>query len=125
MTIELTLGNAILITALFVSAMWALVKQLLDKQERRAVEREKRFTDRVDTADKDIDELQKEHAALRERVTRVEAQTQKMPGHEDLAALYERVNEIAGTVNNLAGEFKGVQRGVEMLHQYLLTGGKP
>lgn len=41
-----------------------------------------------------------------ERLSRVEAEAGKQPTHRDIAALYESINTLARTVNQLVGETK-------------------
>ena len=44
--------------------------------------------------------------------------------HEHLADLHERINGIAEDVSSLSGEFKGAKRTLELIHSFLLNGGK-
>lgn len=57
-----------------------------------------------------LDELDKEYAALHERhdvrLRQVEAALGKQPTHQDIAALYDSINTLASTVNQLVGETK-------------------
>lgn len=60
----------------------------------------------------------------RERIGRLEAAAEAGPTHEHLSDLHERINGIADDVSGLAGEFKGAKHTLELIHSFLLTGGK-
>lgn len=61
----------------------------------------------------------------RERIGRLEAAAEAAPSHEHLADLHERINGIAEDVSSLSGEFKGAKHTLELIHSFLLNGGKP
>lgn len=60
----------------------------------------------------------------RERISRLEVAAEAAPSHEHLAELHERINGIAEDVSSLSGEFKGAKRTLELIHSFLLNGGK-
>ncbi len=69
----------------------------------------------------EIDRRLSEH---RERISRLEAAAEAAPSHEHLAGLHERINGIAEDVSSLSGEFKGAKHTLELIHTFLLNGGK-
>lgn len=42
-----------------------------------------------------------------QRITKLETAAEKSPSHHDLAKVYESLNALAGTVNQLVGENRG------------------
>lgn len=75
--------------------------------------------------DDQFSEIDKQLSDHRERIGRLEKASEVGPTHEDLADLHERMNGIAEDVSSLSGEFKGARRTLELIHSFLLTGGKP
>lgn len=69
----------------------------------------------------DLDRLVADH---RERIGRLEATAEASPTHEHLSDLHERINGIADDVSGLSGEFKGARHTLELIHSFLLNGGK-
>lgn len=69
----------------------------------------------------DLDRLVADH---RERIGKLEATVNQGPTHEDLAGLHERINDLGASVSSLAGEFKGANHTLELIHSFLLNGGK-
>lgn len=69
----------------------------------------------------DLDRLVSDH---RERIGRLEATVNQGPSHEDLADLHERITDLGQSVSTLAGEFKGANHTLELIHSFLLNGGK-
>jgi hypothetical protein len=124
MTIELTLTNAITITALFAMSLWALVKLLLLQQERRAAEREERWANRVNETATHIARLGEDARALRERLVSVESASRQLPSHTDIGKVYERVNAQSEQLGQMAGELGAMRRSLEMLQSFLLNGGR-
>ncbi|NHC05905.1 hypothetical protein [Azonexus fungiphilus] len=70
-------------------------------------------------------EIDKQIASHRDRLGRLEAAAESAPSHEHLGELHARMNDIAEDVSSLSGEFKGAKRTLELIHSFLLTGGKP
>jgi chromosome segregation ATPase len=122
MVFEVTLTNAITVLALFFAALWGVFKRLLDKQEQRQVEREKRFEERAETLSQLITTVGDGYTLLRERVTRMESRS--VFGHDDASEIYERINGLADSVSKLAGEFSAVRRTLDVIQEFLLKGGK-
>ena len=69
----------------------------------------------------DIDRQLSEH---RERIGRLEAVSESAPSHEHLSELHERINGIAEDVSSLSGEFKGAKHTLNLIHTFLMNGGK-
>lgn len=93
------------------------IEEQLTKQE-AAREAGKRHWD---SRFSDLDRLVADH---RERIGKLEATVNQGPTHEDLAGLHERINDLGASVSTLAGEFKGANHTLELIHSFLLNGGK-
>lgn len=79
--------------------------------------KDKVTNDRIGSLETEIDKKIDSHS---ERLARVEALTEKAPTHEDLARVYEKVNQVSACVNRLEGEFAGVSRVVNLIHETLM-----
>lgn len=66
-------------------------------------DKDKVTTVRLAKMESDLTSKVEHHA---ERLSRVEAEAGKQPTHRDIAALYESINTLANTVNQLVGETK-------------------
>lgn len=60
---------------------------------------------------------------LGNRLTRLEAQMEHMPGHEDLGDIHSRVNETAQRLTSMEGELKQMNHTIHLMHQHLMNGG--
>lgn len=69
-------------------------------------------------------EIDKRLSDHRERIGRLEAAAEASPTHEHLSDLHERINGIADDVSGLSGEFKGAKHTLELIHSFLLNGGR-
>lgn len=118
MTVELTTTNVISILALFVMALWAMAKVIAHVYD-------KRFTERFRRAESRLEELEVGIARSDSRLSKVEGALNDVPGHDDLAKIYERINRLAEQMNGLAGEFSEARHTLRLLHQFLLQGGRP
>lgn len=54
------------------------------------------------------------------RITRVEEKLRHAPGHEDLAAVHGRINELSGAIRELTGVMNGVQRSLSRVEDVLI-----
>lgn len=117
MAIELTTGNVLWIIGMFVMALWALAKVIAHVYDRR-------FTERFTSAESRLLELETGLNSAGSRLSKVEVKLQSVPGHEDLAKIYERVNRVAEDIKGLSGEFAGVRRTLDLLNEYLLKEGR-
>lgn len=59
-----------------------------------------------------------------ERLTQVERDLQHAPTHDDLKRLHSRIDDVAGAVRGLDGKFEGANHTLQLIHAYLLNGGK-
>ena len=73
--------------------------------------------DRIGKLEDDIDSKIDGHS---ERIARIEARAEKAPTHDDLAKVYEKVNQVSDCVSRLEGEFSGVSRVVNLIHETLM-----
>lgn len=73
--------------------------------------------DRISQMEGDIDRKIDSHS---ERIARIEALTEKAPTHDDLAKVYNKVNQVSDCVSRLEGEFAGVSRVVNLIHETLM-----
>lgn len=55
-----------------------------------------------------------------DRITRVEAYTESLPTHTDMGKLYESINAVRSSVDQMTGEMKGVKSSLTLIHQHLL-----
>lgn len=58
------------------------------------------------------------------RLTAMEKDLQHAPTHEDLKRLHSRIDDVAGGIEGLKGEFRGTNHTLNLIHAYLLNGGK-
>lgn len=121
MTFEVTLANLIAVIAMVCASLWAMGKQLIEKQEQRATEREERFVERVEALTQSVVELAHTNSSLRERVARIERNDESVLGHDDLASIYERVNKVAEEVAQLRGSFVAARSTLDSIQKFLLT----
>lgn len=59
-----------------------------------------------------------------QRLTAVERDLKNGPTHDDLKRLHQRIDALAGGVRELAGEFKGANATLHLIHAYMLKGSK-
>ena len=58
------------------------------------------------------------------RVTRLEAQAESSPNHGDLNRIHARIDDVAGQIKHLAGEFSASSKTIDLIHDYLMRGKK-
>lgn len=66
--------------------------------------RDKVTNERIGTLEKDLNEKLEGQG---ERIAKLEAVTMNAPDHKDISKVYESVNQLAATVNQLVGENRG------------------
>ncbi len=67
-------------------------------------------------------EVDEKLAGLNDRVTVAEQKIENTPDHQDdIVRIYERMDEMTGELKELVGEFQGVNRTLQLLHQHLLS----
>lgn len=77
--------------------------------------------DRISAFETDVDKKFDDHG---QRITRVETLVGNVPSHSDLADLHEKINEVAGSMQQLRGEFSGAVRTLQLIHETLMERGK-
>lgn len=55
------------------------------------------------------------------RIVRVESSCAGAPDHDDLSKVYDSVNALAATVNQMVGGMDALKGSVDLMHQYLLN----
>jgi hypothetical protein len=66
----------------------------------------------------DMDTRMDDHAS---RLVRVEKDLQHAPTHDDLKRLHARIDDLAGGIRSLEGEFKGANHTLQLIHGHLLN----
>jgi DNA repair exonuclease SbcCD ATPase subunit len=83
--------------------------------------RQKANASAIETLRAEVDE---DTEQLGNRLTRLEAQMEHMPGHEDLGEIHSRVNETAQRLTSMEGELKQMNHTMQLMHRHLLNGSK-
>ncbi|HJW23793.1 MAG TPA: hypothetical protein VJ576_02755 [Rhodocyclaceae bacterium] len=99
------------------TGQFSTLQEQLQSQETARTEGQQRWTERFEHIDQQL-------ADYRERIGRLETQVNAAPTHDDLGELHEKINDVAESVGTLAGEFKGANHTLQLIHQFLLQGGK-
>jgi hypothetical protein len=79
--------------------------------------RQRVTTDAIDRLEGHVDGRLDDH---HERLARLEQDLEHAPTHDDLGQLYERINGLKESVQELSGEFKGVRHLLNVIHQHML-----
>ena len=66
-------------------------------------------------------EVDEKLAGLGERITVTEQKIDNGPDHDDIKRIYDRMDDIGGELKQLVGEFQGVNRTLQLLHEHLLS----
>ena len=61
---------------------------------------------------------------LDRRLIAVEKDLQRIPTHQDISKVHDRINETNENVKNMQGNLKQISRTVGLIHEHLLNGGK-
>jgi len=72
---------------------------------------------RISKLEADIDAKIDQHG---ERIAKIEARAEKAPTHEDLAKIYDKINKQSECLSRLEGEFEGVKRTLQLIHETLM-----
>lgn len=64
-----------------------------------------------------LDKHESELAAIR-------ANLQHAPSHGDLTRIHTRIDEVVGAIRRIEGEFASTGKTIDLIHSYLLNGGK-
>ena len=70
----------------------------------------------------EVNDVKTNVATIAERVTRLETDMAHALSHEDLGAVYDRINDVGDQVANISGKMDGVKGAVDMIQEYLLNG---
>lgn len=81
----------------------------------------KATNERIDRITKDVDERLGKHS---DRLARLEEASEFMPTHNDLGSLHTRINSMSSDVSLMTGEMKVMRNTMQLIQQYLMTGGK-
>lgn len=79
--------------------------------------KDKVTNDRITKLEDDIDEKIDLHG---ERLAKLETVAEKAPSHNDLAKMYEKINQVAGGISRLEGEFTGANRTLQLIHETMM-----
>lgn len=60
---------------------------------------------------------------LNEQIIRLEQDLKHVPGYDDFARVYERLETLSEKLNTLPGEFRGIRTGLENIHEALIKKG--
>ncbi len=59
-----------------------------------------------------------------DRITRLETQADVAPNHDHLARLHGRIDEVAGIIKHLSGEFSATSKTIDLIHASLMRDKK-
>lgn len=59
-----------------------------------------------------------------ERLSRLEVRVDSTPTHQDLSDIHKKINQVSDCVSRLEGEFSGAKNTLDLIHDFLLKGGK-
>lgn len=78
-------------------------------------------SNRISTFEKNTDTRLDDHSA---RISKAEARLDGLPDHDDLGDLHNRINQVTSGMDKVTGELSGMKTTLNLIHQYLLNGGK-
>lgn len=55
-----------------------------------------------------------------ERIASLEARTGGAPTHNDLSKIHEKINDVAGSMKELKGEFMATNRTLQLIHETMM-----
>lgn len=82
------------------------------------------FTSRTKANKAAIDRIE---GRLVEEIRRIDQATNAIanaPSHADLGKVYDRVNDVAGSVNTITGEMSAMRRTLDLMSQHMMGSGK-
>lgn len=86
------------------------------------VNKNKATNERISQLERDVSVKLDGHAA---RIAHLEGLTEKAPTHEDLGRLYDKQNETARSVSQMAGELKGMNDTLRLILNRITERGMP
>lgn len=60
---------------------------------------------------------------IEHRLAQLETDVRHLPDHEDLSAIHEKVNVVAGTMGEVRGELAAINRTLSLINEHLLNHG--
>ncbi len=102
--------------------LWAVAVYTWQANRKRVTN--ERISGLQEAVDKRMDNLKTGIDRQGDRLTRVEQDLQHAPTHDDLKRLHARMDDMAGGIRGLEGEFKGANATLHLIHAYLLKGGQ-
>lgn len=79
---------------------------------------------RTNAKSAEVGQLRDSMTTMERRVTRLETGADHALTHEDLGAVYERINDVGEQVAEVSGSVKGMKGTLDMIQEHLLNGGK-
>jgi len=124
----------------FAVGVWLYLEKRNDKTNERVAEVEKALKKQTAEATNAIAIIKESESAARvecrrqcdddieahsERITRVEEVTKAAPSHEDLAKIYDRINDVAEEVSTLTGQLGGIETNLRTILNRIIEKGMP
>lgn len=81
------------------------------------VNKDRATNKRVDDLKEEVNNKTDDHAV---RIARLEQDARRAPTHGDLGKLYGKINETAGKLEHVAGEFHAMRNLLALIHQHLM-----
>ena len=67
------------------------------------------------------DSILEDMSVIEARFARIESEIKHLPTHNDMGAVYERINTVAETLSALSGEIRQMNAGLKLIHTHLLS----
>lgn len=58
------------------------------------------------------------------RISKIEGHIANAPDHDDLADIHTKINQVSDCVSRLEGEFSNANKTLDLIHEFLMKGGK-
>jgi hypothetical protein len=84
--------------------------------------RDKVTNTRISKLEQDIDIMLDSHS---NRLTSLEVEAKRAPGHGDLAEIHSRINDLTGTLKRIEGEGAAQTRILNLVYESLIDRRKP
>lgn len=85
------------------------------------INKDKVTNEKIKEIREDFDDKLDSHS---DRIARLEVLAKNAPKHADLEKIHEKINEVAGSLKELKGEFNGATRTLQLIHETLMERGK-
>lgn len=83
--------------------------------------KDKATNTRIAKLEEDITDEVNGHSS---RIARIEVHIEKVPTHADMANIHEKINQVSSCVKRLEGDFSGAKHTLDLIHEFLMKGGK-